>query len=136
MSIEIKTGIYYLGMWYCEVSEELHPPSGGNLMACLWRQYRHRYYDVEEMERFKTLGIVQFPSDDVSNWYEGNISGLTEEEVEFKMFEFFGLMKETVGAEAADPQVFLIKGDSDKFFELIRTNPPYWMHAQTIPNEE
>lgn len=129
MSIEIKPGRYYLFQFFINVTPECHPPNGGDLMGIVWREedqpttwnmdYRHRYYEDDKV----------WGSEDRKSWYECRGLEMPEAEVLEKIKTVVEMWGHLGGSE---PDYFMIQGNSEKWFELMRANPPPWMHVKAV----
>lgn len=142
MAFEFRPGRFYLGMWYLDVPPALHPPHGGNLTALVWKesgatngwvlQYRHRYY----ANRTDPPGMT--PSNDRFSWYRTSPMDITAAHAIEAMTRFFhmifGNIPELAGTK---PDVFWIRGDRMRFFQLTRDSKtrPYWMHVGEAPTD-
>lgn len=137
MAIEFKEGRFYLAMWYVDVPPPLHPPKGGNWMACAWHEesepnkwivdYRHRYYHKDEIGRVNFNG-----SKDSFHWYRIRYTG-TEEGVINAMEKMIAILGVTTGEV---PEIFWIRGDIHKFVERVQTDRPHWLHMQMVKEED
>lgn len=130
--MKIKKGMYML----CMVSMPLPPstlgPKGGDFLLTCWRdekeplswefEYRFRYHVDDKV----------WDSEDPKHFYDGRFSGLESEVSEKLKMLVDGL----ASMANSTPEWCWIRGDSDKFKEIMDTNPPSFLHIDKNPSPE
>lgn len=125
--IVIEKGTYYLGMWSFEYGPPLSRAQSGDFMLCIWRKMDDPRNWTSRYRFREHLDDKAFESKDTKHWYEMVIRDSDENEVLEKMGDFVNIL---AAAFNLKPDFFEIKGDDEKFLELLKTNPPAWMHLQ------
>lgn len=137
MSLTIQPGRYYIGQWYFDIPrktekfETLGPfGKGGNFMACVWRegadggngakvgwtvQYRFRYYRDGRIHDHQ----------DRLEWFSGEITAATEEEVEESTSRWVTQCSLAIGTLF---DFYPVHGNSDLWLNKLQVAPPKWLH--------
>ena len=130
----MHSSVYIHSMIYVDVPQSEEHLLGGNVTAMLWREqdeprswrltYRFRYNNSLD------------PADrrDTKNWYVGHITSDEPDKI-------VSAFKNTIQMSAllhfkqqpALAEVWEINGDTDKFVQMLQTNPPQWMHVTFQP---
>lgn len=127
-------GRYYASMFSFKIPPHPENPRGGDVTALLWRfaatpsdwvfTWRFRYY--------RNPGKV-WNSGDEKHWFAAKAHG-TEEQIradtEQALVKMTGLAAKCFHAPAPKLQRYEIRGPVEKWFELMSTQPPPWLHTR------
>jgi len=121
VSIELKPGRYYVGVWWMAWT-------GGDWMACIWNdgereclQYRFRYHVDDKV----------FDSDDQKSWYEMTREIQPDAVIVQEMNTSVRALGAAIGA--VEIEYIYIGGDSEKVFRAIVNAP--WAHFRKAGDE-
>ncbi len=138
--LEFTEDSYIVGMWLIPVGPHLHPPNGGDIMACLYKDkitdtrwkmmHRHRY-DHDG-------GKVKFlDSKDRKSVYHASCEG-EEEKVRAEFHAALMAIAAAAGVSIEDQcnAYFEIKGSHEKMIKLAMAGKaPRWFNLQTVSNK-
>lgn len=135
----VEPGRFFHSMFYVQIPSSPDHLLGGNVTALLWRlddepnswriTYRYRYYNSPDPHDKK----------DAWSWYVIHIPGKPDAPPQefanrFKQVISYAIrffFKDSPDLSESNFDTLTILGNSERFFEVIQKEKPFWIHTST-----